>query len=93
MSTIRVSFVPRLTVRSHGYPPALRRIACWTLVAVALLGAMLLARTGCERMIQAAPAGSIDSHGRVVAGYGWSLDPVGFTVRYRDGGSTTRLWW
>ena len=54
---------------------------------------MLLARTGCERMIQAAPAGSIDSHGRVVAGYGWSLDPVGFTVRYRDGGSTTRLWW
>jgi hypothetical protein len=95
MVTIQLSAPPGLASAARSYPPILRvrRLVCWVLVVVALLAVMLVARTGCERMIQAAPPGSTDGQGHVVAGYGWSLSPLGFRVRYRDGSSVTRLWW
>jgi len=70
-----------------------RRIALWLAALTVVLGAWTVGSLGCERMRTAAPLGSGDTQVRTVTGYGWSLRPTGFTVRYSDGSSLTRLWW
>jgi hypothetical protein len=70
-----------------------RRLLLAAMLAVVVVGTGLLAHLGCERMRDAAPLGSTDSSGRTVTGYSWSVRPTGFTVRYDDGGTTTRLLW
>jgi hypothetical protein len=73
--------------------PSSRRIGFWLAALMVVLGAGALGFSGCERMRAAAPLGSSDAQGRVVRGYGWSLRPAGFTVRYSDGTALSRLWW
>lgn len=76
-----------------GRTPSIRRMIVGLTLAVIIAGTALLARVGCERMREVAPLGSADSFGRTVVGHGWSVDPIGFTVRYDDGTSSTQLWW
>lgn len=73
--------------------PTSRRIALWLAALIVVLVAGAIGFWGCERMRAAAPLGSRDAQGRVVRGYGWSLRPAGFTVRYSDSTSDSRLWW
>jgi hypothetical protein len=63
------------------------------LLAMIVAGSVLVAHLGCERMRSTEPVGVADASGRVVAGYGWSLHPLGFMVRYDDGAVDSRLWW
>ncbi len=70
-----------------------RRALVGMLLAAIVFGTALIAQLGCEQLRAAAPIGSSDAYGRVVTGYSWSLSPIGFTVRYDDGSSATRLWW
>ena len=70
-----------------------RRALVGVILAVIVLGTALFAQLGCERMREVAPLGSVDTYGRVVSGYSWSIGPIGFTVRYSDGTSATHLWW
>jgi hypothetical protein len=75
---------PRVTVS---------RLLVGLLLALIVVGTALFTRLGCERMRDVAPKGSVDSSGRTVTGHSWSLSPIGFSVRYNDGTSETRLWW
>lgn len=70
-----------------------RRLLVGMLLTMIICGTVLFAQLGCERMRAAEPLGEADATGRVVTGYGWSLRPLGFTVRYVGGAASTRLWW
>ncbi len=70
-----------------------RRLLVGMLLTMIVCGTVLFAQLGCERMRAAEPLGEADATGRIVTGYGWSLRPLGFTVRYVDGPASTRLWW
>jgi hypothetical protein len=72
---------------------SVRRLLVGVLLALIVVGTALAAHLGCERMQEAAPLGSVDSHGRTVTGHSWSISPIGFSVRYDDGTSATHLWW
>ena len=78
----------RTSARGRG-----RRVLVGLLLVMIVAGSVLIAHLGCERMRVTEPVGMADASGRVVAGYGWSLHPLGFTVRYVDGAADTRLWW
>ncbi len=84
---------PTATVSNRSRTTSVGRLLVALVLVVIVAGTGALAHLGSERMRDVAPLGSSDSHGHTVTGYGWSIRPTGFTVRYDDGSSLTRLWW